>query len=203
MFFIFIKRKMSTRTELMKDFVSKIENGVFVEIGTHHGNFAYEILKVRNDSILYCIDPYCSYNDYKDAINNEIGDNLFEKTKSRLISEFGESRVKFIRKYSDEAIHDIPDNIDFLYIDGNHQYKYVKKDLELYFSKVKKGGVIMGDDAVDTDDSRRNEEGDVFISWNGVESYGNYGVVKAFREFVVGKDIRFSFLTANQYIILK
>ncbi len=187
----------------MKGIVSKIEKGVFVEIGTHQGSFAYDILKVRNDSILYCIDPYCSYDDYKDGINNVTGDNLFEYTKKKLIDEFGESRVKFIRKYSNEAINDIPDNIDFLYIDGNHQYKYVKSDIELYFPKVKKGGVIMGDDAVDIDESRRNDDGDVFISWNGADSYGFYGVLKAFREYVKNKDIHYSFLVGNQYIILK
>ena len=37
-------------------------------------------------------------------------------------------------------------SIDFIYIDGNHQYDFVKKDLEDYVPKVKVGGVIAGHD---------------------------------------------------------
>lgn len=37
-------------------------------------------------------------------------------------------------------------SIDFIFIDGNHSYEYVLEDLELYYPKVKNGGVITGDD---------------------------------------------------------
>ncbi|MDP3697256.1 MAG: class I SAM-dependent methyltransferase, partial [Candidatus Taylorbacteria bacterium] len=40
----------------------------------------------------------------------------------------------------------IKEELDFVYIDGNHSYDYVKKDLELYWDKVKKGGALTGDD---------------------------------------------------------
>jgi len=36
----------------------------------------------------------------------------------------------------------IPDNIDFLFIDGGHSYYDVKYDYELYNSKVRAGGII-------------------------------------------------------------
>lgn len=36
--------------------------------------------------------------------------------------------------------------VDFIYIDGNHEYNYVKKDLELYWGKVKEGGIMSGHD---------------------------------------------------------
>ena len=35
---------------------------------------------------------------------------------------------------------------DFVYIDGNHDYEFVLKDLETWFTKVKPGGIIFGDD---------------------------------------------------------
>jgi predicted O-methyltransferase YrrM len=38
------------------------------------------------------------------------------------------------------------DSLDWIYIDGNHRHDFVKKDLELYFSKVKSTGLIAGDD---------------------------------------------------------
>lgn len=170
-----------SRHTLVKSIIEKINNGVFVEIGTHLGDFADFILKNSKNSTLYCVDPYISYDEYDDAINNITGDKLYNNTYKRLKSKYGK-RVIFIRKTSADAVRDIPDKIDFLYIDGNHRYTYVLKDLELYYPKVKKNCYIVGDDACDTDDNKRNENGDVLVTWS-VGCYGHYGVIKAFNEF--------------------
>ena len=188
------------RYTLVENIVNKHDCGTFVEIGTHIGDFANHILNCSNNSILYCIDPYISYDNYDDAINNETGDELYYKTYHRLKSQYG-NRVNFIRKFSEDAVNDIPDNIDFLYIDGNHRYSYVCKDLELYYTKVKTGGVIVGDDAVDTDDSERNENNDVLKTWYP-GCYGHYGVIKAFREFISKNDLSGQII-GNQYLINK
>lgn len=44
------------------------------------------------------------------------------------------------------AISEIPCNIDFVYIDGNHEYEYVKKDMELYWNVLNNGGILSGHD---------------------------------------------------------
>lgn len=33
---------------------------------------------------------------------------------------------------------------DFIYIDGNHQYKFVKYDIENYFKLLNKSGYLIG-----------------------------------------------------------
>ena len=55
-------------------------------------------------------------------------------------------KIKFIKKKSEDAINDIPDNLDFIYIDGNHAYEYCKQDMEMYWEKVRTGGLLGGDD---------------------------------------------------------
>jgi len=35
---------------------------------------------------------------------------------------------------------------DFVYIDANHSYEMVKRDLEAWYPKVRKGGIFCGDD---------------------------------------------------------
>mgnify|MGYP003137834580 CR=1 FL=1 len=40
------------------------------------------------------------------------------------------------------AHEDIEGHFDAVFIDGNHSYEYVKKDLENYLPKVKEGGII-------------------------------------------------------------
>ena len=164
------------------------------------GQLAEFILENRVNSTLYCIDPYIKYDNYDDALNNITDDYLFTIVYNKLKNKFGD-RVIFVRKFSSDAVESIPDKIDFLYIDGNHQYKYVKEDLMNYYSKVKLDGYIIGDDAVDIDDTNRNVNGDVFIEWCP-GCYGNYGVVKAFREFFSDKPDD-NLIIGNQYFVKK
>jgi predicted O-methyltransferase YrrM len=189
------------KNQLVKNIISKIKNGIFVEIGTHTGVFADFMLANSNNSKLYCIDPYIKYGDYDDAINNVTGDDLYNNVYNKLKQKYGD-RIIFIREFSHNALNLIPEDIDFLYIDGNHRYKYVLNDLETYYSKVKPGSYIVGDDAVDVDNSKRNSNGDVHIKWDGPNCYGNYGVIKAFNEFLDMKKIE-GYIISNQYIFKK
>jgi hypothetical protein len=188
------------RYSLIKHIVSDIKDGVFVEIGTFNGEFSDYILSCNSTATLYCIDPYLSYDTYDDSMNNTVGDKMFEEVKGRLVGKYGD-RVKFIRKLSEEAVNDIPDKIDFLYIDGNHRYTYVLKDLELYFPKVKDNFYIVGDDAVDTDDTQRNENGDVLRVW-AENCFGHYGVIKAFNEYLKNNNYTGSVI-GTQYLVKK
>ena len=46
-----------------------------------------------------------------------------------------------------EALNDIPnESLDFVYIDGNHHFKYVAEDICGWSKKVRKGGIISGHD---------------------------------------------------------
>ena len=56
-------------------------------------------------------------------------------------------QVCVIRDSSEKALQEMDNNsLDRVYINGNHSYEYVKKDLELSFLKVRAGGIISGDD---------------------------------------------------------
>ena len=39
-----------------------------------------------------------------------------------------------------------PESVDFVYIDANHSYTYVRDDIQTWLPKVKKGGIIGGHD---------------------------------------------------------
>jgi len=170
------------RFDLLKDFFSK-ENGVFVEIGTWTGEFAEALLTHNTTAKLYCIDPYERYEGYNDSLNLTVGEDQYNEAVAKL-SKFGD-RVVHVKKMSSDAVSSIPDGIDGLYIDANHGYKYVKADLENYYSKVAPGGYVVGHNADDTDESRRNEDGDIVSHFTagGVDLYHAIGVLKAFREF--------------------
>jgi len=46
-----------------------------------------------------------------------------------------------------EAVEDFEDeSLDFVYIDANHEFRYIAEDLCEWTKKVKKGGIVSGDD---------------------------------------------------------
>jgi predicted O-methyltransferase YrrM len=73
---------------------------------------------------------------------NEVLDMFIDRTKDY-------KNIQLITKTSDDAVNDFEDeSFDFVYIDGIHTYDQVKKDIQNYLPKVKKGGVIGGHDYV-------------------------------------------------------
>jgi len=108
------------------------------EIGVEYGLNAKTMLKYISIEKLYLIDPYYDNQD------NISGDERYKKTKKYLAKY--SNKIKFIRKTSEQALDDIPIELDFVYIDGAHNYNAIKKDIELYYKKVKKGGIIGGHD---------------------------------------------------------
>ena len=78
--------------------------------------------------------------------------------------------MNIIRDFSAEAANSFEDgSIDWIYVDGDHSYEFVKQDLNLWWPKISTGGTICGDDYQD--------------GKYQVESL-DFGVVKAVDEFV-------------------
>lgn len=131
-------------------FFSKVirENNLRIgaEIGVAFGGHSEAILKNTNVEKLYGIDPYQHTKGYEDPMNlsQEEFDELYNFTLNRL-APFGK-RYEHILKSSNEAVNNVPDNLEFVYIDGDHSYQGVWQDLCAWFSKVMEGGIIGGHD---------------------------------------------------------
>jgi hypothetical protein len=81
--------------------------------------------------------------------------------------------VKTVRKYSFDAVKDFPDEyFDLIFIDADHTYPGISRDLVDWWPKVKKGGVFCGHDYVHR--SVRAKNGHTIT----------FGVVEAVDEFV-------------------
>ena len=122
----------------MEDYFKKdIKYGI--EIGTFHGGtlrFFREIL--NKDGILVSVD---------------LNDRGFIP---EVMEEFrGDKRIKFVigDSIEEKTINKVEDSfksdeVDFIFIDGNHTEKYIKADHENYSQFVKKGGLIILHDIV-------------------------------------------------------
>lgn len=112
---------------------------VGVEIGVGSGINALNILDNLNMKRLYLIDPYKPYVQGNRRISGCV--KSFSLAHKRL-GKF--KNVRWIKKKSWAAIDYIPFYVDFVYVDGNRNYKNVLEDITLYYPKVKEGGVIGG-----------------------------------------------------------
>lgn len=75
-------------------------------------------------------------------------ENLIKENNLKTGAELGvRSRAKFIRDWITEAVKQVSDNsLDFIFIDADHSYKSVVRDIQDWKPKVKKGGYITGHD---------------------------------------------------------
>ena len=107
------------------------------EVGIGYGLHAKEILDNTNIEKLYLIDPSKSYTDgfSKDVNANGGFEELVKCIKNHLKPH--SSRYKWFRKNSLDITNDeIPnESLDAIFIDGDHTFDAVYKDLFFYWKK--------------------------------------------------------------------
>ena len=128
-----------------KDWLYGKSNLIGIEIGSYAGESAEIFLKSNAFRLLYCIDPWEMNYDPNDDAGKDEGIYLAEKEFDNRFKN--NPIIKKVKMKSSEAIDAFRDeSIDFIYIDGNHQYEFIKQDLIDYVPKIKKGGIISGHD---------------------------------------------------------
>jgi hypothetical protein len=117
-----------------------------VEIGVLDGDFSKELCDSNPRlELLYCIDPWLPYREPRQKwnISKERADLAYERTKEKLKGY----PVKIIRQKSMDAVKDIPDgSLNFVFIDGAHDFDNVMLDLIHWVPKVQHKGIISGHD---------------------------------------------------------
>lgn len=132
------------------DFLNLRElDGIAVEVGTHQGEFAAQLMARWRGRKLYCVDPY--FADYCDGDPSSAGDReqdyrICVRNLQPLITW---DRVEIVRNTSLAAAEAFADGLlDFVYIDANHQYAAVCADLRAWWPKLRVGGILAGHDII-------------------------------------------------------
>tara|TARA_Y100000385_G_C12787997_1_gene506407 strand:- start:6 stop:569 length:564 start_codon:yes stop_codon:yes gene_type:complete len=118
--------------ELMNDIahMKKVDFLRCVEIGSHQGESALIISSFPFINSLTCVEHL------------EI-----KGIKKRLAHKVKTNRVQLIFNKSEQYIKEVEDNsLDMVYIDAEHDYQTVERDLKSWDKKVKPGGFICGHD---------------------------------------------------------
>ena len=129
------------------------------EIGTDQGEYAEVLMKTVPKLSLLCIDPWGigAYERGQQPESNEqqeFFENRYEETLERLTPY---ANCHIIRETSMEVAKIVGDNsLDFVYIDGNHDFLNVTQDIHYWYKKVRPGGILSGHDYVRYPSSKFN-----------------------------------------------
>ena len=134
-----------TRVDMVRDLVRP--GAVGCEIGVHEGNFS-EVLRSLLPSRLYLVDVFQGLTGSGDVDGNNFREVDLPTRYLQLVQHYaGVSNVVLVRDLSHLFLASLPDeHLDFIYIDGDHSYAGVLRDLAAAYPKVKRGGLIMGHD---------------------------------------------------------
>lgn len=120
------------------------------EVGTQQAKFSSYILTHWKGRKLYSIDPWLHFDNYNDISNvpQYRQEQIYADAINNL-KQFG-NRSQIMRCTSLEASKQFQDGqLDFVYLDAQHHYEAVKQDINLWYPKVKPGGILSGHDYVD------------------------------------------------------
>lgn len=133
-----------------------------IEIGSYEGQSS-EIFATYFAHVT-CVDPWESGYDPADVVSQVDLSHAFKVFRKRMKPY---ENVTVVKARSHFAADILVAEVDFVYIDGEHTYEAVKRDIAAWLPRVKPGGYIGGHDYSD--------------GWPGVvsaveESFGNVKV---------------------------
>jgi len=122
------------------------------EVGVHTGATSVVVLKALPKIKKYhAVDPWESYKTYDGTLYRKPGNKLYKnwsQAKQAFIRRTSPYKKTVIhQKTSVDAVKKFKDgSLDWIFIDANHEYEYIKENLLLWTPKVKKGGLVSGHD---------------------------------------------------------
>lgn len=130
-----------------REMVEKFPSGsYFVEVGSWKGKssafMCVEIINSEKQIKFDCVDTWEGSKEHK---NNSELSNLYQIFKENMrplegyYTDLKMKSMEAVQLYEDESL-------DFVFIDASHEYEDVRDDITHWISKVKKGGILAGDD---------------------------------------------------------
>lgn len=141
------------------------------EVGVWQGDNAVSIMNNLNIEKCYFVDPYKRFVTASKRVfgKKRMLMNLIY-TVVRL-EPFGTKKTQIVFKTSKKGCKDVPDNLDFVYLDANKKTKFVREDIKIWYEKVRKGGVFGGHDYCKEVDPQAFDEINNFIKNTGLKLY--------------------------------
>lgn len=160
--------------DVITEAINKAKDGdLFVEIGIWMGkSAAFTGVEIYNSGKKIRYDAIDSF--LGSPEHGDVSAFLYDECEKNLKPLLDNQTVNLIKGISPEISSDYEDeSIDYCFIDGDHRYESVKKDIEAWFPKVKKGGMICGHDYYGIDHHAHGEWPGVFKAVDEKFGYKN------------------------------
>jgi len=122
------------------------KGAIFVEIGSwkgHSSSVLAEVLKEQGGE-LYCVDHWQGS---EGVYQHKLETDCFQTFRNNIKELKLENYIHPLVMDSYIASRIFKNEIaDLIFIDADHRYESVKRDIELWYPKVKKGGILCGHD---------------------------------------------------------
>jgi methyltransferase family protein len=141
---------------------------VGAELGVYKGNMSKCILEINQPQELHLIDPWWEYDKtWHWAVGDTSTARSFAIIILNMFKEIQNGQVQFHIGDDLRVLEAFPDRyFDWVYLDTTHEYNHTKREMAILRRKVKRDGIIAGDD------------------WQNDPSHAHHGVCKAVSEFL-------------------
>lgn len=124
--------------DFYKSIVEQMPDGArLVEVGTYKGcSFSYLVVEAMNSGKKFDVVGVdaCPWPDVEQDFNKNM-----KPLEGNFRTLFGGDSFDRAKDFEDRSI-------DFIFIDANHTYEFVSKDIAAYLPKMKPGGIMAGHD---------------------------------------------------------
>lgn len=194
-----VRVKITNYLKSRSDFAQLIQDKGFktgAELGVQKGLYSKEILTTWKACEKYLLvdiwKQMPSKKFYLDPANvNDMEQERLLKSTKELLAPFGSVPV-YIRNFTNLAVLQVEDaSLDFIYVDARHDYCGCREDIELWWPKLKIGGLMAGHDYIDGIEQKRYSRGpqdDWNFCMNGTHHTG--AVKGAVNEFALSHKLK-------------
>jgi len=119
--------------------------GVIVEIGSYKGKSTIWLGNGSKDGHkikIYAIDPHTGSSEHQNEKDENKKIWTFEEFNRNINNAKVNDIIVPLIKTSEDAANDFDKPVEFIFIDGAHEYEMVKLDFDLWFPKVVNGGIM-------------------------------------------------------------
>jgi hypothetical protein len=179
------------------------KGGKAVELGVYRGDWSAKLMSTVGFDELWLVDSWEMKKEelnpfpdhpahlagleqaFKEFYKGETTSAALEAGFIEVQQKFGQNpKVKILRKRTFEVVKLMADGFfDMIYVDANHQYEFVLRDLIEFAAKLRPGGVMILNDFYDSPDGRLQ----------------NLGVVGALSAFMKRSGFQYLAATASRF----
>lgn len=151
---------------------------VFVEVGVGLGDWTATVMRVCDPSLVIAVDNFKLHEQQQlwgELTSKHFGSQTHEQTiRSRFEAEITSGKLLILSGDSAEMLEQLGSrSVDVIYIDADHRYDFVRRDLEAARGKLRLDGWLIVNDYIMVDE---------------LHAIMPYGVVNATNEFMIEFD---------------